>query len=304
MANFAIMRTGKVKSVASIANLEKHCSREKMPKNADQERTVLNRSLLPDPDGLTLPDRFAKMTEGQKIRKNAVLGIEVMMTFTPEAVPKDEKLSSWVKSNQEWLAKEFGEKNVVRCWLHMDEHTPHLHAFVVPLDEKGKLNCRHYLGGSDKLSALQDRYAEAMEPYSLERGIKGSKARHKTVKEFYRAIEDANRQDLPEPTKTTEKGLFGANKTVAEPVEEYYKRANAAFKQQHMQLVNAAEQLRKEKVKAKQADKYRRKAETFDKLNKGLSRMRDQEHAMDLRKELQDIVDSSNRRPAPMRLER
>jgi hypothetical protein len=72
--------------------------------------------------------------------------------------------------------------------LHLDEATPHIHAYLVPLDEKGKLNCRALFGGREKLSKFQDSYALAMAPLGLERGIKGSRATHTEVKEYYAAV--------------------------------------------------------------------------------------------------------------------
>ncbi len=299
MANFAIMRTAKVKSVASMVNLEKHCTREKMPKNADQDKARMNRNLIQDE--LTLSERFAKITHGMNIRKNAVLGIEVVMTYSPEAVKDAQSLSAWVAENQKWLSGEFGEKNVLRLWLHMDESTPHLHAFVVPIDERGKLNCRAYLGGASKLSALQDRYAEAMKPHCLERGIRGSKAHHKTVKEFYRAIENAKSIALPEPGQRTEKAFLG-EKVVPETAAEYYQRANDAYRQQNYKLVGLEQQLRKEREKSKREERlnselskktkqYKGKAEAFERLKKGLNELPDKEHARHLKEELQNIVD-------------
>jgi hypothetical protein len=67
---------------------------------------------------------------------------------------------------------------------------------MVPLDEKGKLNCRALLGGSRyRLSQLQDDFALAMKPLGLSRGIKGSRASHTEVRKYYAAINqqpDAN----------------------------------------------------------------------------------------------------------------
>lgn len=321
MANFAIMRTQKVKSVASMANLEKHCSREKYPKNADREKQDLNRNYIQD--GMTLPERFKQMTEGQKIRKNAVMGIEVMLTYTPGALDEEKQLLAWESANVKWLKETFGKDNLVRLWLHRDETTPHLHAFVVPIDEKGKLNCRAFLGGSAKLSALQDSYADAMQPFSLERGEKGSKAHHTTVKEFYRAIEGAKSQDLPKPIITKEKGLFGAEKTFKEPLTDYYQRANAAFKENSLQNVGLQMQLKKEREHSrtksireqmehareqqelKELRKGKGKAEAWDRLNKGLNDLPDQNHAKELKIELQGILDTQEakemapKRPAP-----
>jgi hypothetical protein len=60
---------------------------------------------------------------------------------------------------------------------------------MVPLDEKGKLNCRALPCGSRyRLSELQDDFALAMKPLGLERGIKGSRAKHTEVRKYYAAI--------------------------------------------------------------------------------------------------------------------
>lgn len=311
--NFAIMRTEKVKSVASLANMEKHCSREKMPKNADPEKATLNKSFINDK--LSLPERFAKMTKGQTVRKNAVMAVEVMMTASPDAMQSMTSLNDWVKENKKWLDREFGKSNVVRMYLHMDETTPHLHAVVIPLDEKGKLNCRSFLGGADKLTRLQDTYAKAMQPFNLERGVKGSKAHHKTVKEFYRAIEGAERKSLPEPNQEVKKGIMG-QKTVTEGAEKYYTRANKAFKQQGMQIVDLQEKLRKEKAHNKtvsvkermeQAQQrrdlekmkqqvqelpaYRAKSSAWDALEQGLNSLPDKTQAEKLKWQINGILE-------------
>ena len=74
------------------------------------------------------------------------------------------------------------------------EATPHIHAYLVPLDERGKLNCRALFGGTRKrLSELQDSFAAAVAPLGIERGIKGSTAKHTEVKEYYARV---NRQSL------------------------------------------------------------------------------------------------------------
>jgi hypothetical protein len=85
----------------------------------------------------------------------------------------------------QWLKQRYGAANVVNFSVHLDEQTPHIHAVVVPLDAKGKLNCRHYLGGREKLQELQDSFAAAHQGIGLERGVQGSKAHHTTVKQFY-----------------------------------------------------------------------------------------------------------------------
>ena len=81
----------------------------------------------------------------------------------------------------------------------MDEQTPHLHVTVVPIvtterkkkasESNAKKRYRTKPKDGPRLSAndimtrenlvrFQDTYAEAMERFGLERGIRGSEARH------------------------------------------------------------------------------------------------------------------------------
>src|SRR5207302_3664751 len=85
-----------------------------------------------------------------------------------------------------WLRETFGEANLVAGVLHRDELSTHLQALVVPIDERGRLNARHFIGGDrHRLSELQDSYAERMAALGLERGVRGSVATHEEVKQWY-----------------------------------------------------------------------------------------------------------------------
>ena len=85
--------------------------------------------------------------------------------------------------------------------LHMDEHTPHIHATVVPIvtGERRKARkkqaegkriyrkkanavrlCADDLQTRERLVAYHDSYAAAMAKYGLQRGVRGSDARHTT----------------------------------------------------------------------------------------------------------------------------
>jgi len=189
-----------------------------------------------------------------------------MMTFSPEAPPKD--LRAWVRDNRRWLEQEFGKKNLVKLYLHMDETTPHLHAVVIPIDPKGKLNCRHFLGGADKLSALQDRYAEAMKPHGLERGNKGSKARHQSVKQFYSLIQTPTIEQLPPP-----KPLEGA-KAYRDRLAPVVEKLNANFAQAKI----IGEKLRqKERASRIQKAKAKSVGRTKESISKKILKAKNQE---------------------------
>ncbi|WP_171496452.1 plasmid recombination protein, partial [Acinetobacter sp. TUM15372] len=69
------------------------------------------------------------------------------------------------------------------------ETTPHLVAYVVPIDLEGKLNAREFLGGRSKLSKMQTDFYNEVTHLGLERGLEGSKAEHTTIKDFYAEIQ-------------------------------------------------------------------------------------------------------------------
>ena len=171
----------------------------------------------------------------RQIGKNQVKVIRVMISGSPEDMKKIEsegKLDDWCRDNMDYLKKTFGEDNLVAATLHMDETTPHIHASIVPIvrgerrekkprkkpeeghqeqkPNEGQKPKRTYkkkdpnrvrlcvddVMARNKLIEYQDTYAEAMAKYGLERGIKGSDARHITLTEHYRnqTIESKNLQ--------------------------------------------------------------------------------------------------------------
>ena len=83
-----------------------------------------------------------------------------------------------------------GKENVVATSIHRDETTPHLVAYVVPIDPQGKLNAREFLGGRAKLSKMQTEFHSKVKDLGLDRGLEGSKAEHKTIKEFYAELQE------------------------------------------------------------------------------------------------------------------
>lgn len=106
----------------------------------------------------------------------------------------------------QFLRDECSGGKLVKAVLHLDEHTPHIHAHKVPLDPDGNLNAKHYLGGRDKMEGMHDLYAEYMSPLGLERGRRRSRATHEKVEEFYRSINqpvrlEVNHEEIPDPPK-------------------------------------------------------------------------------------------------------
>ena len=197
--SYAILRAKKLKTPAAIARSMRHTYREIPVPNADPD--------APAPTVVgprTTAEGMAKARERwpEKRRKDAVLAIEYLVTASPEAFKRhggnlDE--TRYFNDALNWLRKRHGAENVIGAAVHRDETTPHLVAYVVPRDGD-KLNCRKYLGGSACLSQMQDDFHQVCgQPHALDRGVKGSKARHTSIRQFYTQAKKAG--EIPEVSK-------------------------------------------------------------------------------------------------------
>lgn len=243
-----------------------HIERKIIPKNADPTRTCLNRELVDFPDGVTdrtgaINHRIRTAGIKRKITPDQVRAIRIVLSGTHEDMMKvqDEgRLNEWCADNLHWLHRTFGRENTVSAVLHMDEHTPHIHATVVPIvtGERRKAKKKQQAEGKrtyrkktnairlcaddvltrEKLSAYHDSYAEAMAKYGLQRGIRGSEARHTTTAQYYRDLKrqtgelEANVQQLQTERQQEEKKLDEVKKDIkSEKLEAAKTEAKAAL---------------------------------------------------------------------------
>ena len=204
--SFIILRTKKLHNLGNIGGASAHVARNRDTPNADPEREIV--CLVGDTDAMvSVRRRLEDATP--PVRSNSVLAVEVFIGASPEFFTKDgtnngawdqAKIDAFAPRAVTWLKEEWGEENLASAFLHLDEKTPHLHAIVVPLDpETGRLNARRWLGGRSAMSALQDRCSAAFSDLGLERGIKGSKAKHTSVSQWYAQM-NAAVPEVPAPT--------------------------------------------------------------------------------------------------------
>ena len=213
---YAVLHLEKAKGADT--GMSAHIERTIHPKNADESRTHLNKELIEFPDGIhsrseAISHRINTAGITRKIGKNQVRAIRVLLTGTFEDMKRIEdkgQLDSWCQDNIQWLQETYGKDNVVSAVLHMDEHTPHIHATIVPIvtcerrkakkeEESGKRKYRKKKAGTTRLCAddvmvrnklknYQDSYAQLMNKYDLERGIDGSEAKHISTSEYYKSL--------------------------------------------------------------------------------------------------------------------
>lgn len=181
-SSYAIAKVGRrFKTSGQIAACDQHNSRSRETPNADINKSSSNEHFVGGnerPLFELVSDRIGN-NGGKKIRtsadpsQSAVLAFEMMLSASPEYFRPDtpseagewdlEKLKVWEDRSAQWLKERYGD-NIVRATFHRDEATPHIHAVIVPLNEKGHINAKEYIGGRANLVALQDSYAEAMKP--------------------------------------------------------------------------------------------------------------------------------------------
>lgn len=288
------------KSPGNEAAMTDHIERNIIHPNVDPTRTHLNKNLIEFPDGVkdrteAIQHRLRTAGLGRQIGKNQVQVIRIMLTGTQEdmsRIQNEGRLDEWCKDNMDYLKKTFGEENLVAATLHMDETTPHIHASIVPIvrgeRRKKKSNkkqpeqtpkrqykkkdpnkprlCADDVMARDKLTGYQDTYAEAMQKYGLERGIKGSEARHITATEYHRnlametkglqtnidllfAVEESKRQSIEEFKRQE---LEAKQKSIQ--AEELKQQKESELKKTEENLNQVKGQLKTEELKSKVAD--------------------------------------------------
>lgn len=200
--SYAILRTAKLKSMGEIGGSLAHTFRTRDTPNADPHRAELNEHGNGDCPESVKAALKARLPE--KRRSDAVLCVEYFIGASPEHFAQGNDGSAYFADAVEWLKARHGPENVVATAIHRDETSPHLVAYVVPLDDQGKLNAKAFLGGKAKLSAMQTEFAhEVGRRHGLERGLEGSKAKHTTIRDYYARVGSATVKtstvDVPDP---------------------------------------------------------------------------------------------------------
>lgn len=178
---FAILRFAKYKG-PEISNIEAHNERTKEEyasnPDIDKSRSYLNFHLLE-------PERKYRAGAERQIkdavcrtRSDSVRLVEVLVTATPDFFKgkKKAEIKAYFQEALDFIREYQEPKTIISAVVHMDEKTPHMHLFFVPLTEDGRLCAKEIVGNKKKLTQWQDRFWEHMvKKYpDLERGESAS----------------------------------------------------------------------------------------------------------------------------------
>lgn len=253
----------------------------------------------------------------RKIGTNQVRALRVMLSGAHEDMRRIEQsgqLDRWCADSLDWLRKTYGAENIVSATLHRDEKTPHIHATVVPIvtgerrkaaEERKKQEqsqsegqtspqagkkkyrkkntaaprlCADDVMTRDNLERFQDTYAEKMSKYGLQRGIKGSEAKHITNIEFHRHIVthkaelQAEITDLQE-TKEARQQEVAEHEQQAQEARARTEQATAEKQQAETELAGKQSELQKVKGELKTEKFKSTAAEVGTKIASGIGSM-------------------------------
>lgn len=273
--SYAIMRCEKLAKMGNVAASLKHCFRERETPNADPQKTPANVHFA----ARTTDEAMGKLRQmlPEKRRKDAVLAVEYVMTASPDwwETASHAQQQEFFDRSLKWLSDKYGQDRIITASIHLDEKTPHLSAFVVPLTKDGRLSAKEFIGNKKQMQTDQTTFANAVQDLGLERGIEGSKATHERVKRFYGQIAESNEPNIQitaadiEP-RTIKKGLFSSE---IEPLEDVADRLNKKVRDEYQDTVQTA-------IEGRMAQKRKKELESTAKrlnelLEPFLEQMRD-----------------------------
>lgn len=316
--NYGIFRSNPIMTLNDLAQIGSHNKREKKAYKSNPdiklELTKNNIELVPltekyvkgfknltkeyekeHNERMKTEREDRKKTYSQMLNKSrSVVADELMFTATHkffDNMSKDEILE-WANTCMDFVYNDLGytKEQVLHATLHLDEATPHIHCVVVPLvkkldkrtnTERYTISKKQYIRDNIHLSELQDVYNVRLREkgYELERGIKGSNAKHQKVREFKKTTRyyenkvdainknlDNAMNNLEEKMKTTKNVPFDKKHVLVE--KETFDSMNKVIKE----TKQAIEFHPKIQELFNEVDTFTKSHQTLEKENKNMQR--------------------------------
>lgn len=139
-------------------------------------------------------------------------------------------IEEWAKDVYSFMAKRFGEDNIISFYVHLDEKNPHCHCTLVPVvPVKNRISWKSVFGDgreaeSTNMTKLHSELQEAVsEKWGLERGsnMEETRARHRSTEEYKRELVSevcnlqSTREDLLKQIHRAEIKLKGISTMIA-----------------------------------------------------------------------------------------
>ena len=105
-------------------------------------------------------------------------------------------IEDWAKDIYDYVARKYGEENIIGFYVHCDEVTPHVHCSIIPMTPDNEVSWGYWFGartreeGSKLFQSLHDEIAEINKKWGMKRGrsIKDTGAKHVSRDEYIRQV--------------------------------------------------------------------------------------------------------------------
>ena len=192
--NFEVIRGGKIQAIDTSMSID-----EKMNQIL-QERGIKNPN---ERENAKRKNRILAqfILGGNRERMREIAFGEQTVEYGKGAdnskLTRKEDIEKWAVDAYNFVAKEFGEKNIVSFYVHLDETSPHAHCTVLPIDEaKNRISWYAKFGSnrqeeSESMRLRHNRFFDEVgKKWGLDRGSdkKETGAKHRSTSEYERDL--------------------------------------------------------------------------------------------------------------------
>ncbi len=158
---------------------------KKIEKNLEPNRRTIANILL---EGSR--DRMHKLAFGDQ-------KVDITRGADNRHITRQPAIEKWAVDMYNYVAKKFGEENIIAFVVHLDEKNPHIHCSLIPVADN-KISWKKVFSGANKVEgsrkwkAMHDEIAAVNEKWGLERGddINVTGAKHRTSEEYWQYLRD------------------------------------------------------------------------------------------------------------------
>ena len=193
--------------------------------NYDRSREHLNFEIVnggkvvPVDKSRPLDQRMAEMLASRGI-KDPNIGRKNPNVRTD--VQRKPEIEQWAKDIYNFVARKFGEENIISFVVHLDETTAHAHCDIVPVNDQGRISYKDVFHGHTKpeykefILQLHNELAEVNRKWGLARGtskmLTGARGH---TNESYRRWLNQECDSLEERRDNLQKAISDLNKELA-----------------------------------------------------------------------------------------
>ena len=202
--SYLVLHMNKFKK-ESIRGIQSHNRRERESHSnpdIDYDRSAANYELHEAASSNyveAIQNRIDELLLVKAVRKDAVRMCGLIVTsdkaFFDGLTPEETR--RFFEESKAFLTEFVGAENVVSAMVHMDEKTPHMHFFHVPVTQDGRLNANK-IYTRQSLRKLQSELPAYLQSrgFAIERGVEqtpGSAKKHLNTREFKQQKEELAR---------------------------------------------------------------------------------------------------------------